>query len=112
MRIVRRVAELAVDQRFELLRERVLQSLRLLVDVVDPDAEPLRQELLEQAVVAEHLDRHALAPGVRETPRYRSCCARPREASFLIIADAAGAETPMRSATADVGPASRPRWSV
>ena len=61
VRVVGREAELAVDARLELLREHVLEPFGLLVDVVDRDAELLGQELLEQPVVPDHLDRGPLA---------------------------------------------------
>ena len=42
-----------------------VEPVGFVVDVVDPDSERLRQVELEQPVVADHLERHALA-GVRE----------------------------------------------
>ena len=61
MRVVRREAERAVDARFELLRDHVLEPVGLVVDIVDVHAERLREVQLEQAVVADHLERDALA---------------------------------------------------
>ena len=65
MRIVGREAERAVDPRLELLRERVLEPVGLVVHVVDADPERLGEVELEQPVVPDHLERHLLA-GVRE----------------------------------------------
>ena len=65
MRIVCREAERAVDPGFELLRQRVLEPVGLVVHVVDADPERLREVQLEQPVVPDHLERHLLA-GVRE----------------------------------------------
>ena len=61
MRVVRREAERPVDPRLELLRDDVLEPVGLVVDVVDVQAERLREVQLEQAVVADHLERDALA---------------------------------------------------
>ena len=58
MRIVRRVAEPRRDQLLELLGDVVLEHLGLVVDAVPRHAE-LRQQQLEQAVVADHLERDA-----------------------------------------------------
>ena len=57
MRVVRRVAERAVDPRLELLREHVLEAVGLVVDVVDVEAERLREVELDQPVVADDLER-------------------------------------------------------
>jgi hypothetical protein len=61
VRIVRRKAERAVDARLELLGDHMLESVCLVVHIVDVDAERLRQIELEQPVVADHLDRDPLA---------------------------------------------------
>ena len=61
MRVVGRVAERAVDPRLELLRDRVLEPVGLVVDVVDVHAERLGEVELEQPVVADHLERDPLA---------------------------------------------------
>ena len=61
MRVVRREPERAVDARLELLRDHVLEPVGLVVDVVDVDAERLREVELEQPVVADHLDGDPLA---------------------------------------------------
>ena len=61
VRIVGREAERPVDPRLELLRERVLEPVGLVVDVVDADPERLGEVELEQPVVADHLERHLLA---------------------------------------------------
>ena len=65
VRVVGGEAERAVDPRFELLRQRVLEPDRLVVHVVDADPERLGEVELEQPVVPDHLERHLLA-GVRE----------------------------------------------
>ena len=69
MRIVRREAERLVDARLELLGDRVLEPVGLVVHVVDVDAERLREVELEQPVVADHLERDALAGRRERTPR-------------------------------------------
>ena len=61
MRVVRRVAELGRDAPLEVLGEHVLERLGLLVHAVPRHAEVLGQVELEQAVVAQHLERQALA---------------------------------------------------
>ena len=61
VRIVGRVAERLVDPRLELLGERVLEPVGLVVHLVDVDAERLGEVQLEQAVVADHLERDPLA---------------------------------------------------
>ena len=61
MRIVRGVAERLVDPRLELLGKRVLEPVGLVVDVGDVEAERLREVQLEQAVMADHLERDAFA---------------------------------------------------
>src|SRR5205085_10901451 len=61
VRIVRRVAEHPVDPAFELLGQRELEAIGLVVNVVDVQAERLREVELEQAVVSDHLERDTLA---------------------------------------------------
>ena len=63
VRVVRRVPELGRDQRLELLGDDVLEDLRLVVHAVPRHVEPLGEVQLEQPVVAEHLERDALAVG-------------------------------------------------
>ena len=60
--IERGLAELGRDQLLELLGDVVLEHLRLLVDPVPGHLQDLGQEELDQAVVADHLERHPLAP--------------------------------------------------
>ena len=55
--------------RLEVLGEHVLERLGLLVHAVPRHAQVLGQIELEQPVVAQHLERHALALGVSVTPR-------------------------------------------
>src|SRR5689334_14463026 len=63
VRIVRREAERAVDPRLQLLREDMFEPVGLVVDVVDVDTERLGEIELEEPVVADHLERDALAGG-------------------------------------------------
>ena len=66
---MRREAERLVDARLELLREDVLELVRLRMDVLDVEPERLRQVELEEPVVADDLDRDPLARGgQREAP--------------------------------------------
>jgi hypothetical protein len=51
MRIVRRVAEVGVDLRLELLGERVLEAVRLGMDLVDRETQAVDEEAFEQPVV-------------------------------------------------------------
>ena len=57
MRIERRVAELLGDQALEVVGEEVLEYLRFGVHFVPRHAEALDEIQLEQAVVADHLER-------------------------------------------------------
>src|SRR5690242_14620345 len=66
VRVVRREAERLVDARLELLRDRVLEPVGLVVDVSEVEAERLREVELEQPVMTDHLERDALA-GRRQT---------------------------------------------
>jgi len=85
VRVVRREPERLVDPLFQLLRDHVLETLRLAVDLVDVDAERLREIQLEQAVVADDLERHSLA------------CIRQRDASIgLVDGEVASAVTETR----------------
>ena len=61
MRVVRRKAERLVDTRLELLRDRMLQPVGLVVHVRDVDAERLGEVELEQPVVPDHFDGDALS---------------------------------------------------
>ena len=61
MRVDARVAELLGDERLELLGEHVLEHLGLGVHAVPGQPELLRQEELEQPVVAQHLQRDPAA---------------------------------------------------
>ncbi len=63
VRVVRRVSERRVDPRLELLGQRMLEPVGLVVHRVDRHAERFRQVLLEQPVVADHLDRSLPAGG-------------------------------------------------
>ena len=63
MRVDRRMAELGRDERLELLGEDVLEDLGLGVDAIPGHVERLGEVELEQAVVADDLERHALAVG-------------------------------------------------
>ena len=63
VRIVRRVAERAVDPRFELFGEDVFEPVGLRMDGLDRDPERLGQIELEQAVMADDLERDPLPGG-------------------------------------------------
>ena len=65
MGIVGRITELLVDSGFELLGEDVLEAIGLRVDGVDREAERFGEVLLEEAMVADDLERD-LRPGVAE----------------------------------------------
>src|SRR6266446_5789532 len=65
VRIMCRKSEHLVDALLELFRQGVLQSFCFAVDLVHVDAERLREIELQQAVVADDLERDFLA-GVRE----------------------------------------------
>ena len=64
------------------------------------DAERLGEVELEQAVVADHLERDPLAAGVSVTPRYGACSASSSAASFFTIALADAGETSCARASA------------
>ncbi len=57
--IDRGVPELCGDQLLEILREHVLEHLGLGVHAIPRHAERVGEEALEQAVVADHLERDA-----------------------------------------------------
>src|SRR5471030_3193259 len=59
VRVVCGKAECAVDPRFELLRDDVLQPVGLVVNRVDVEAKCLGEIELEQPVMADHLERDA-----------------------------------------------------
>jgi hypothetical protein len=61
--VVRGEPERAVDPRLELFRDHVLEPVGLVVDRVDVQPERLGEVELEQAVVADHFERNALARG-------------------------------------------------
>ena len=61
VRVVCRVAERAVDPRFELLGQRMLEPVGLGVHLVEAEPERLGEVELEEPVVADHLERDALA---------------------------------------------------
>ncbi len=67
MGVVGRETERPVDPRLELLGDHVLEAVGLVVDVLDIEPERLREVELDQAVMADHLERHELA--VRREPR-------------------------------------------
>ena len=102
MRVVRRESERAVDARLELFGDDVLEPVRFVVDVVDVHAERLREIQLEQPVVADHLERDALARLREMRPRYGSCVNSSSAASFFTIADADAGATPMSFASAPI----------
>src|SRR5579863_485377 len=64
----RRVAELGRDQLLELVGEDVLEHLGLGVNAIPGHAERIGEEALEEAVVADHLERHAPPGGGQAHP--------------------------------------------
>ena len=69
VRVDGRIAELGGDERLELLGEDVLEDLGLGVDAIPGHVERLGEVELEQAVVADDLERDALAvASVSSTP--------------------------------------------
>ena len=71
MRIVRRIAERAIDPRLELFRDHVLEPFRLVMDVVHVQSERLGEVELEQAVVANDLERNLFARARERDPAIR-----------------------------------------
>jgi hypothetical protein len=63
VRIVRRVAKPLSDGRLELVGERMLEQLRLLVHAIPGQVEGLRQEQLQQPVAAQRTKGHAATGG-------------------------------------------------
>jgi hypothetical protein len=61
VRIVRWKTERPVDLRLQLFGDHVFQALRLDVDVVDGQAQRLREVQLEQPMMPDHLERDLLA---------------------------------------------------
>src|SRR5690242_5268317 len=72
VRIVSGEAERPVDSRLQLLGEDVLEPVGFVMDVVDVKTEGLGQIELEQAVVADDLDRDALTGGCQADALVRS----------------------------------------
>ena len=73
----------------------MLERLGLLVDAVPRHAEVLGEVELEQPVVAQHLERDALALGRQHDAACSgSCSTSPRSASFLTIAETDAGVTP------------------
>ena len=56
MRVVRRIPELGVDLRLELLGQRMLEPVGLRVHLVQGQPQPVREVALEEPVVAEDLE--------------------------------------------------------
>ena len=67
--VARRIAELGGDRLLELRGEDGLEHLGLRVDAIPRHLEDLRQEELEQAVVADDLEGRAAAFGCKAQPR-------------------------------------------
>ena len=100
--IVGREAELLVDLRLELFRERVLEQLGLRVHLVEREPEPVDEVALEQPVVTEHLER-AEPPGFRERDTaMRHPLDEPELGEALRHRGRRRGATPMRLASADV----------
>ena len=83
MRVVRRVAERAVDPGLELLRERVLEPVGLRVHLVEAEPERLRQVLLEEPVVADDLECDPLAGGRQLDASVRSMLGQAKSGQTL-----------------------------
>ena len=66
MRVVGRVPHGLGNPSLELLRNHVLEPLRLLVDLIPAVTQHLYEEGLEKSVVAKHLQRHP-SPGIGQT---------------------------------------------
>ena len=86
VRVVRRVAERAVDPRLELVGEHVLEPVGLRMDGLDRDPERLRQIQLEEPVMADDLERDSLSRRSEIDAAVGTCSARPSAASFFTIA--------------------------
>jgi hypothetical protein len=61
MGVMRRIPERAVDARLDLLGESVLEAVGLRMHRVEAEPERLREVLLEEPVVADHLERDPLS---------------------------------------------------
>ena len=70
VRVAARIAELGGDQPLELRADDVLERFGLVVHAVPGHPEMLGEEQLEQAVVAQHLERQAPPSAVSATPLY------------------------------------------
>ena len=88
----------------------MLEHLGLVVDPVPGHPQRVGEVGLEQPVVADHLERDALARRGQLDAVVGSYSTRPRSAIRLSIAVTVPGETPSRSASAEVptGPRSRP----
>jgi 1,4-dihydroxy-6-naphthoate synthase len=107
VRVVRRKAERPVDPRFELLRDHVLEAVGLVVDRVDVQPERLGEVELEQAVMADHLERDSLAVGCQtgapvplvleelQRGELLDHCRRRRGRHRLILCDRTDRHTPV-----------------
>ena len=117
MRVVPRVAERLRDPLLELLGDVVLEHLGLVVDAVPWHAQHVGQIRLEQAVVADHLERNALAlVGQERAAVAARGSTRPISSMRFSIEVTDPGETPSRSASADVETAPSQRcasaWSA
>jgi hypothetical protein len=83
VRIVSRITERLVDSLLQLLRERVLEPIRFVVDVVDRQTERLGEVELQKAMVPDHLDSDALTRvGQLDTAIALVACERQRRELF------------------------------
>ena len=108
MGVVGRKPERTVDPRFELLGDHVLEPVGLVVDSLHIEPQRLGEIELDQAVVADHLQRHPLAvrgePGtavglVLDQPERRELLHHRRRGSgrdTLILRDGADRHPPFR----------------
>ena len=100
MRVVRRVAERAVDPRLELLGDHVLEPVGLVVDGVEVRGRAsARGRARAGGGGGSPRARPARRRPVRRAPRYGSCSISSSAASFFTIAEADAGETRCSRAT-------------
>ena len=88
VRVDRRVTQPRGDQRLELLGEHVLEHLRLGVHAIPGHPELLGEEQLQQAVMAQHLQRHTPTLVGQAAHRDRARCSTiPTSVSLRTIPD-------------------------
>ncbi len=83
MRVVRGIAERAVDLRLQLFGDDVLEPLGFVVNGVDVQAQRLRQVQLQQPVVADDLQRDLLAGAGQRHATIRLVCGETERSELL-----------------------------